>query len=369
MGRHGWAAMMALTACNGGGSAPPEYAYSGLHGTLTFQQVTDGELVCDKDIAITSTGAYTGDCQDCDFAFDVSAEVTRDDSTPLCVDDYTTYQLTWRDYDGDPPLTGRWLGFATQYYYTYHTDAVQLTYIDDNQLLAGDLSGSTYFSGSYTYQVDYDDGAPSRVVTGTFGGGSSALVNGALTLEYDRSATIGVSSGDVWPCVVPVAPVATAATEQTGDGDIPCDGSRYDYWRFEDTTGAPWTASVDTTAAATAADLQVSVFGPASAADGNTCAWVDTSGAGNACAFAPEGRDGPAPTCPAVAFAGPPVAVYWLAVRVRGDSCAVGATVATYHLAIDGADAGSLRLNADDAIKGSQVTENTIRGILTVDPR
>jgi hypothetical protein len=221
-----------------------------LVGKVEYTQRFDGAARCDLEVSLKGT-PYTGDCEGCDFAFDITdAELSRDDSTSGCGYEpaYTfipwstslSFQVAWAP---------TWASTRYSYYYYY----TPRTYYD------AFLVGYTYDWGSY-YGYDYSYTRwvvrSHRDSTGTTTASAGLdwlewAVDLSDTYTEWRSSLWGYCGGYYWD-----AYASRGYAEADADaGTLPCDWTVADTWTFEAEAGEELLVSVDT--------LSGSYFSPA----------------------------------------------------------------------------------------------------------
>jgi hypothetical protein len=189
-----------LVACKGSdGSGGEGTPWSAIEGTLEVDYTVGGFSVCDGTVSFTGV-PYTGECEGCEFAFEIEAVLERDDGTIACPWDpiLTLYApgsfwhaptvVGLQDQAPDTLLLGVTVGehetaFATLYdgdYGTVSYDGDQLGWTLDLSLgWSGKLyGGMRYPLGTpctYDYFAPYDDRGP-------YGAGNTTY--GALVCEY-----------------------------------------------------------------------------------------------------------------------------------------------------------------------------------------
>ena len=273
--------------------------------------------LCDSNFTIFGD-AYTGDCTDCTFAF----ELFDGSATPA---------------DAAHCNLPRWMNF-------------NLDTISDRVLKHYDIREySGYFSYSYTnvlmvdyvYTVSYEE--YDAVIEESLP--VNALVYGMAEDEptgmfYDASLSVS-ETGFEWSGIHDDDPTVAlpCGFETKGTGELPCDDETElkDVWSFTvgaDDVGTEIAIEIDTVAADTAFDPEVEVV----YVSGSTCT-VWSSDDDFICSFPPPDYE-----CPSIVFTPESAGVYLMGVEVVG-SCA-GAT-GEYAIASD--SIGSFTVAEDDS--------------------
>ncbi|MFH1467430.1 MAG: hypothetical protein ABIO70_23805 [Pseudomonadota bacterium] len=222
------------------GSAHLSYGDDGLtlDGELTYLTDRAGTTECDATISLTGT-EYAGDCADCDWAFDITSELTRDDGTSDC---YLFPQLTYYSESGFYYnfVMGYWNSYSG--YYGDISQVLQTGYGVDYG--AYGYHGYVY-PGPYWWTVAYD-GSP----YGTF------TQNGQLDFAWTFDYTSPQYETAYYEyCGTYVYNYATASYDgQSGQGEIDCTLGVVDVWTFDANAGDNLTITVDTVADATTFD-------------------------------------------------------------------------------------------------------------------
>ena len=331
-----------------------------LSGSASYLLSSDGEPLCDGSITFEGT-AYTGDCSDCDFAFDVTAEVADAGTTPDCTVDTTELfwdlPLLWRNSTyGEATRLLYWTTYEPSYYYYYYYDG----YYEDSPGLAeggvytGAFGYSNAWDGGYGgYEiVAHDDSTDATVTVSGAALSWSAVrsVNGTQTLfglddwcddyGYDYgdsgygygddgggssgSALADTDSTETLPCTSGYGygdsgygyddGYGGGETEPGGGSESPppeeddVEGPLVDIWTFEAEVGQQIWVTVDTIAADTAFDPQVYVTGPSECIVGSADDTFD-------CSYPP-----PSYQCPSLSFTADEAGTYRVVVRSLG-SC------------------------------------------------
>jgi hypothetical protein len=318
-----------------------------LDGTLTFVRTVGGVQACDEDVDVRSTGVHAGDCPGCDFAFDVTATVSRDDSTG-CVETRDDALLTWRE---GFELTDRWLAFGDG-----PIDAD--TYLA-NAVLAGHGDAYEYAAGALMEVFPYD-------------GNDTVLASGpgrawhtGDDLEIDLLWSVSDATFDPYGSDAIIdarAPDAFPSSGAFGDEDLGCDLRTRDVWQFTGREG-PVTVAVDTTRASSVGDLDLHVI------DGSRREWGYADQALDCTYGLPEWHDAYdyAVYCPGATrtlAADEAGATFLAVVEVR--DCGAPGRGADYRLMLSGGD-GLVLLHDDSPFVNRTVT--TIAGHLSVPTR
>jgi hypothetical protein len=215
-------------------------------GRITYEHTYDDETLCDLEVAVKGS-KYTGDCDDCLFAFHIDhAEAVRDDSAPDC-----TYAAWATLLPESAPSEELVLAFRSEVgsYYGYDYDYYG----------AHDADEPYYYYGYRYYdvlQIGYDYGSHvswRTLLHSTSGTGSASLADGELQWELDTVST-GVDweptlwdycGGDYWDTYASSSYIGSAPRS----GTLPCDpytGEAFaDSWSFEAEAGAEYGATVD----------------------------------------------------------------------------------------------------------------------------
>jgi len=300
-----------------------------LSGEVSVQYSEDGVTQCDSVTALAGT-AYTGDCDDCTFAFEITPTVTSDDSTADCNQPYQ-----WS-------FTGGWEGYTDQFLAFWET-ADYYGYDYDNVLAWGygiDYAGphyNYYYPGPYwvwlTYEGTNYSSAPDT---------QARLTGNRFTWSSDVSGATYIDNYQGLDCGIYDNYEANShqGGEWTETDDLPCDGSSgYDWyysvdvWSLATVPGETVSVTVDTTSSSTAFDPHMWIN------DGSSCALAYADDSFD-CTYPP-----PKYSCPSASFTAADVA-YEVVVASYG-SCA--GALGEYSLSIDHARDPRLRLVGDDA--------------------
>jgi len=153
-----------LVACKGSDPEGEGTPWSAIEGTLEVDYTVGGFAVCDGTVSFTGV-PYTGDCEGCEFAFEVDAVLERDDGTIACPWDpiITLYApgSYWRaptlvgiqDRDPDTLLLGATDPFATTILPLYDSDYGTVSYDGDQLAWTLDFSFDTYGYGALRYPL------------------------------------------------------------------------------------------------------------------------------------------------------------------------------------------------------------------------
>lgn len=284
-------------------------------GTTTMTSVLDGATVCNVTTSLASSQdlVYTGLCPDCDFGFQIDASITADSSTADCP---YYYQLTFL------PITyhtENFMGhFPTYYgYYGNYYDVFSSGYGIDYYYY--------YYPGPYWNFNFYYTGS----TAGTFSNNG-----GALSWSWDY---VGSQSTDnyYYYCdyVEDYEGAGVVNGGQSGEGDVPCDGSTVDVWSFEG-DGSDVAISVDTVASSSAFDIHMFVN------DANECTMAAADDSFD-CTYPP-----PEWQCPALEF--PTTTQTYTIIVASYGSCATEPT-GSYVLNVKQDSDTNLTLVYDDA--------------------
>jgi len=267
-----------------------------LSGTMRYARTLDGVEVCSVDFAITGT-PYTGDCEGCDFAFDMTVTRTAESNPEQCWS-YTLATMETPEGSGmrDPVLAHVPTYTTPEWSWTdaYGVEQTYGGYVYADVLRAGFTTYIAAYSGPYGEWPEREYGPyfqnllwdGSRYGDFAREGDSLAWTWGQA---YETSTSEGVQQ---WCPDVEVSTVQTrrALGIDAVQGEFPCDFAHHDAWSFPVEAGDIVSVTVDTVAAETAFDPMVWVNGP----DSCTLLWVDE---GFDCSFPP-----PAFQCPAGKF-------------------------------------------------------------------
>ena len=201
--------------------------WTSIEGSLTYELRVDGEPLCDATIEFGGS-PYVGPCPDCDFLFEVTGTVTRDDGNGACpfIGPLSIHDNTLA-FD-DPFL----IGFATEMSYDGRT------YV--NAFVAGADSPYGIFVQPITGGSLKDYG------TATVSGNSFA---------WSFSETMGKPDFEyvLYPyyyaqCRYPVYSYAVApyAPGHTTYEDLPCEYAQADVFSFQGVDGGTAYITVDT---------------------------------------------------------------------------------------------------------------------------
>lgn len=300
-----------------GDTAPPAPVYTSLAGTLTYYQEQGGVPKCDADIAITSR-PYTGDCGDCDFAFYVDAEITRDDSAPDC------------EYHPLLSLLGGSWG-PLDYY--------DLSLLHFPEMQYGAYTFYNYVQIGYSaLYYGYDYPGPYYFAMGYGGGylGRTTFRDNELVVDFYYSAPAYLFYNYTYldACGAKEIPPSTDSARHegaTGTSRLTCDGLTGDMWEFTVAEGTDIGLTLDTLADETAFDPLVVINGP----DGCTQVLAQDN---RLCTYQPATY-----LCPSWSQPRAEGGV-WQAIVLNMGSC--NGTEAEYVLSVEGVE--GIRLVADD---------------------
>jgi hypothetical protein len=223
--------------------------WSSIDGLLTYELRVEGEPLCDATIEFTGT-PYVGPCPECDFLFEVTGTVVRDDGNgacpfigPLSIHDNTII------FD-DPML----IGFASEVSYNGEM------YYD--AFMAG---GDSLYYGIYVRPItggsDKDYGT--ATVTGDSFAWTFSETKGKPDWEYYLYPYYFAQ------CRYPVYSYAVApyAPGHTTYETLPCDYAQADVFSFHGEDGGTADITVDTTDEHPL-DLGIVVYSPEQCVDG-----------------------------------------------------------------------------------------------------
>lgn len=280
-----------------------------LTGSLEVHSTLAGGTLCDATVDLDGT-KHDGECEGCDMALDIQANVSRNDGTEGCVMD-----PLWT-YLPDQTVTDLVLAHAPAFdvmeWYgpeTYRDALVtKYTHADEGTLYQVMLHENES-EGTFTRSGD--------TISWTF----DRLEQHNVDPYYNDCGNIEDSDTESRP-----QPMASASST------LDCEGAIADVWTVEATAGAQVVVGADTVADGTAFDPQMYVNGP----DGCTILIADDS---FECTFPP-----PSYRCPAAGFTAE-AGTYQIAVISVG-SCA--GTEAAYEFVVEGLAAPNLTLLEDD---------------------
>ncbi len=302
--------------------------YTGFDGELNYRTTFADEGGCDVRIGLTGT-PFTGECETCDFAFDIDAEILEDNSDGPC---YLN------------PLYS-WLDGSYYHHYEYVITERSMGYIETYEMSDGDaleqlfLSGGTWtvLDGDQTYTLPY---AYWSIVSyagsnyGAFARTDDDIDWSFFMFDQEASRTNYL---DVYnQCIVQFeTEPLTEATFTTTDA-LGCDPALSDVWTVQADAGELVTMTVDTIADETAFDPALWVNDTAN--DACILAYSDDTAP---CTFPPPEYD-----CPSlqVESNGGPLEVI---VASFGD-CA--GDTAEYQLLVEAAGTLEVTLVVDDAL-------------------
>jgi hypothetical protein len=245
-------------------------ATSDLTGTHSYAATLTGtgpndEVInssCAAEFTVSGT-EFVGDCNGCDWAFELTATETSNDcdgDLPL------VYSLQPVGVDNAAPVVVFWSTYTS--YYGSYSDVFA------TGVLVEDAYGTFIAAGTF---VEYPiDGV-------NYGSGGFSLVDTAL--DWNTAAELDVvefryvndfCDSEVLDSEL-TAPLAGAGL----NGTLPCEGGEFDVFAFEATAGSPVSISVDTVDAGNAFDSGVRIIAPSG------CATTDSDDAFD-CTFAPE---------------------------------------------------------------------------------
>ena len=211
-------------------------------GSLVYNDSYDGVEACNMAVDLVGT-KFTGTCSGCDFAFDVEATVTDDQSTADCAQ--VSY-FTWV-YDGGIyiPLMMAHLDSYTGSYGNYTNMFRTGVAIDYSSY------GGGYYPGPYFATISYD-GSPYGTFTRT---GDDIEWTFSRTSDVDVNALEYPYAYQNCGTVDSSAATTNLGGDWTGTSDLDCLGEIVDVWSFEgDSIGSTYAVSVDTVSDADAFD-------------------------------------------------------------------------------------------------------------------
>ncbi len=299
------------------------FPWSVLDGEILYRSTIDGELHCDARIALTGT-SYTGECEGCEWAFSIEAEVSEDNGSADCEMAPQLSYIANANYDSlsmayVPVLeTYSWWGDT----YTYEVLMTGYDYF---------YYGTVY--GPYWFPVSSSDES-----TGTFSRVGNEI-EWTFDLEYLASAEAYSDLCDDFS--------ESGSTQPYGGGfqgssDLDCEGEIFDIWSFTTTdSGATLSVTVDTSSDDTAFDPMIWLRGP------DDCSLIRADD-NYECTYDPV-----AYRCPSLQVEESEAGNYQVVVASYG-SCA-GKTAA-YALRVDGPLSGELLLELDDIQRYGETT-------------
>ncbi|MDP2311910.1 MAG: hypothetical protein Q8P41_03330 [Pseudomonadota bacterium] len=277
-------------------------AFTAFAGSVTVYSATDGVVACDVEADLAGT-AYTGTCDNCDFAFVMDDTITRDDSPSAC-----TNYLAGVSYINEGLGFDLFMAHADPYMVAGYYGSYPY---DDAFLVGADYYGTgsaywfvTMYDGSYygTFSRSGNDISWSYTAESvSYYGGYSAYYDSCSSSYYGYSGSSFSGTG--------------------GTSLLDCDGLIVDVWEVTTDGTAPLDVSVDTVDATTAFDAKIWVNDP----DGCSVGFADDS---FDCTYPP-----PTWQCPSTQITTPTAGTYQIVVESLGD-CA-GST-AEYQLLVDG---------------------------------
>ena len=214
-------------------------------GALSYRYEYDGVAICDLDVAVKGS-AFTGDCDDCAFAFEVDqAEATRDDSTSGC--GYPAWATLLPESSSADLVIGWWdeLRSPYSYYYEYYYDygyepyyGYGSTYYDVLQV--GYMSGT---SVNWTLLWHRDMGSGHAAVSDD---GELAWELGSSTTSIDGTPALWSECDDgYWDSSSGVSYIGDSPDE----GELGCDPYYVEFyadsWAFDAEAGTEYGVSVD----------------------------------------------------------------------------------------------------------------------------
>lgn len=198
--------------------------YVDFDGSMTYVVETNGSRVCDADITLSGT-PYEGDCEDCDFAFAIDAQITRDDGTDDC------YYYPFITFIPDEVYTDLWI----QHFPVYEYGAYNLyNYVQ---------SGFYYYGyGPYYFTLGYGGGFAGR----------TTFRNDVLDLDfyYYAPGYLGYNARYYDACG---EKLSNSTETQPHEGvamtsRLACDQTKGDVWTFDVAEGTDIAVTIDTVA-------------------------------------------------------------------------------------------------------------------------
>lgn len=204
-----WASLVVFGLCSCGPketdsarSTPVEDAAPTIQGSIEYVSVTrDGETLCDRTIRFEGAGqmatplgdGYTGGCPQCDYSFQVEAEVTEDRGDADCEMDWTLSLIPESDYQEE-----LFLGFASAYdeYVTNVLFVGAAVYYDEAYSSPSERESYTYWgpiAWDLTEEYEYRNEYYGYYYYGGYQyGGTASSVDGALSWTAIQSETYRV---------------------------------------------------------------------------------------------------------------------------------------------------------------------------------
>jgi hypothetical protein len=234
----------------------------------SYESSTEGTADCDAAVSY-SAATFSGDCMDCDFAFELADFELDDGGFSDCA--YYSGMALVGDEVATPTAVAFWYSYEYYDYYTYTTSMVY-DLMAVGSALDYSAYGGSYYPGPYWEAVSGFD-----FTTGTWSGTSAASTwsDAGTDYTYDYYYLGEYCDEDV---AGDVSDSYIGGADNTGS--IPCgDDALVDRWTFDATGGEQIGVSVDTVAADTAFDPSMVVTGPdecfvASADDSFDCTFL-----------------------------------------------------------------------------------------------
>lgn len=207
-----------------------------LYGEIEYTYVEDGSTVCDSTIELVGT-TYTGNCDDCDWAFGIEAEATREDGTSDCSYDFGLSFISDSTVYAEPSLM-----YWSEYYGGLYTDVVTTSF-------QYDLSDYGYgvYEGPYFAQI-WDYYSTSYGTTPSYS--YADVSDGSITFGYANGGTVMDYYAYYEYC--DYVYWSYADTNYGGDdsltGEVDCDGVFFDTFTFQAVAGTTAYVSIDTIA-------------------------------------------------------------------------------------------------------------------------
>lgn len=292
-------------------------------GQLTYQTTVDGKAACDAVVDLLGS-PYTGDCFDCDLAYNIDATLVQDDGTAACeiLNPYYTYledQVAWFR----SPVMLYWEEY-TYYGYVLYTDLFITGFAVDYTSYGGG-----YYAGPYWQFLSYEG----------MGAGTVGEDYPALVWDLDVRTTYYDYYTYYYYTYCPGAS-SSKATENgggkwIGTGQIDTTGFILEVWEFTvpPKSTDPVYVSIDTTDPKTSCDMRAFLNTP----DGCSAVFADDS---FDCTF-----KAPYP-CPAFDVAKPEAGTYQVIIWYTGFG--TNAEMADYQIRVDAPYDPDLEQIADD---------------------
>lgn len=277
-----------------------------LTGTMQWDVVQDDgtqeTVLCDAELELSGT-ALSGYCDGCDFAFEMSGEVTEDNGNGDCV------YFPQLHYTDDPFIVNPTLVFFSEYSIVYN--GTRYTYTNDLRTgVAYDYTAygpAYYYPGPYYTFVAWDNSDRGAATLTDNGDGSQTLSWDWYFTGYDIE-NIAYTYCSSYPENFDYTANLVEWKGGRSRSALDCTGERIDLWEVSLDAGDVFLATVDTIAADTAFDPYFYLNGP----DSCTIGEADDS---FPCTHPPLDY-----SCPTARFEVPESGTYQLAVGSYG-SC------------------------------------------------